>query len=61
MTKEERELCDIAERDPDDEKANEAMKTLREKYDKTYFWCDDCDGLVTTEADCCMNIKRKKK
>ena len=31
------------------------MKVLREEYDETYKWCEDCDGLVTTEKNCCLN------
>tara|TARA_R100000781_G_scaffold115008_1_gene88415 strand:- start:2297 stop:2473 length:177 start_codon:yes stop_codon:yes gene_type:complete len=55
MTKEELELMRIAEQHPDDEEANKAMKQLREKYDPTYGWCMDCDGLVCKEKDCCLN------
>lgn len=34
-----------------DDRANRAMKILRERYDKSYFWCADCDFLVT--KNCC--------
>ena len=61
INKEELKLIEIAEQHPNDEVSKKAMKELREKYDETYFWCDDCDGLVTTKANCCMNIKHKKK
>lgn len=55
------QLIIIAEQDEDDNRANAAMKELREKFDKTYFWCNDCDGLVTKEKDCCLNrIKNDK-
>ena len=37
-----------------DEVANKAMKELRLKYDITYGWCEDCDGLVVKQKDCCM-------
>lgn len=49
------ELIEIAERHLIDKKANFAMKILREEYDKTYGWCEDCDGLVITEKNCCLN------
>jgi len=52
----ENELIQLAEQHPDDIVANKAMKELREKFDKTYFWCEDCDGLVCKEIDCCLNI-----
>lgn len=55
MKRSEHTLILIAERSLDDKAANEAMKELRERFDKTYFWCEDCDGLVTTEKDCCLN------
>jgi len=48
------ELFKIAEQGNDSESAI-AMKELRERFDPTYFWCDDCDGLVCKEKDCCMN------
>jgi hypothetical protein len=51
----ETQLRQIAEQHPDDATANAAMKELRERFDKTYIWCEDCDGLVTKEKDCCMN------
>jgi len=38
-----------------DKAANTAMKELRKRFDKTYGWCEDCDGLVIKEKDCCMN------
>ena len=49
----------IAEQGDCDKNASEAMKQLREKYDKTYFWCWDCDGCVTTSQCCCMNVNNK--
>ena len=39
----------------DDKAANKAMKELRKLFDKTYGWCEDCDGLVVKEKDCCLN------
>lgn len=54
MTQEELELVISAETHPDDEIANKAMKELRLKYDITYGWCEDCDGLVVKQKDCCM-------
>ncbi|MEM6737430.1 MAG: hypothetical protein AAF620_15320 [Bacteroidota bacterium] len=52
-----RQLEIVAECHDNDGVAKSAMKLLREKFDKTYMWCTDCDGLVTTEANCCMNRK----
>jgi hypothetical protein len=49
------ELIRLAEQHPDDEVANKAMQELRTKFDKTYGWCNDCDGLVCKEKDCCLN------
>jgi len=48
-------LIVIAQHEPDDVLANIAMKELREKYDPTYMWCEDCDGVVCKEKDCCLN------
>lgn len=56
MTKEEAELIWTAQYDRDEQKANDAMKQLKEKYDETYGFCNDCDGLVVKESECCMNI-----
>jgi hypothetical protein len=53
--KTESELIAIAEQDLDDNKANESMKELRERFDPTYCWCLECDCLVVKEADCCLN------
>ena len=52
----EEELIDLAEMHPDENVANGAMKELRERFDATYFWCYDCDGMVCKEKDCCLNI-----
>lgn len=51
----ENELIDIAQDHPDENIANDAMKELRERFDATYGWCYDCDGLVCKEIDCCLN------
>ena len=48
------ELIKIAEQHPEDSEANKAMKELRERFDKSYGWCSDCDGLVVKENDCCL-------
>lgn len=52
--KTELELCRIAE-ERSDRKANIAMEVLKERYDKTYMWCMDCDELCIKEKDCCLN------
>jgi hypothetical protein len=51
----EEELCKVAESHEDDSIANSAMRLLRDNFDKTYFWCQDCDGLVTKASQCCLN------
>lgn len=38
-----------------DTEANAAMKELKERFDPTYHFCLDCDGLPTTEKNCCLN------
>ena len=48
-------LVATAQNTEDDQAANEAMRLLRENFDPTYGWCEDCDGLVCKEKDCCMN------
>lgn len=35
--------------------AKRSMALLRELFDKTYGWCEDCDGVVCKEKDCCLN------
>ena len=53
--KTESELINLAEQHPDDVVASRSMKELRDRFDKTYFWCADCDGLVVKEKNCCLN------
>ena len=53
--KTELDLIRLAEMHPDDKVANAAMKDLRERFDSTYGWCMDCDGLVVKEKECCLN------
>lgn len=55
MSKTEDHLISIAQHHPDDNEANKAMKELKAKFDPTYMFCLDCDGLVTKEKDCCLN------
>jgi hypothetical protein len=59
MNEEER-LIYIAEQHPEDSVANEAMKQLKENYDPNYFWCWECDGLVTTKEKCCLTLIEKQ-
>lgn len=54
------ELIVIAQHHHDDTLANLAMKELRDKFDETYIWCLDCDGLVCKEKDCCLNSEKIK-
>tara|TARA_R110000803_G_C11807309_1_gene300208 strand:+ start:392 stop:589 length:198 start_codon:yes stop_codon:yes gene_type:complete len=53
--KTENELIILAQWDICDKIANAAMNELRTNFDKTYGWCDDCDGLVCKEKECCLN------
>jgi hypothetical protein len=57
----ENKLIQIAEMHPDDKVANKAMKELRERFDPTYMWCMDCDGLVVKERLCCMRRKEDEE
>lgn len=52
--KTETELIQIAEQHIDDDMAKTAMQELRARFDPTYFWCDDCDGLVCKKSECCL-------
>lgn len=54
---EEDNLVKVATFHVEDEIANKAIKILRENFDSTYFFCTDCDGLVTTFKNCCLNRK----
>ncbi|GAA3654876.1 hypothetical protein [Flavivirga jejuensis] len=60
--KSELQLIRIAEMHDDDNVANTSMKILQEKFDPTYKWCQDCDGLVVKEKECCINniLKEEK-
>lgn len=53
--KTEAQLINIATWNQDDKIASEAMKELHLRFDKTYGWCQDCDGLVVKESECCLN------
>ena len=59
----ENELRMIAELDQDDVVAGKAMKELQERFDKTYDWCWDCDGIVGNSSDhfCFMSPEDQKK
>lgn len=59
-TKLERWLCGWAEMHSSDKIASRAMKVLRQRYDKTYGWCEDCDGVVCIKRDCCINRIEKE-
>lgn len=54
MNKED-DLVNIATWSMSDTKANAAMKELRENFDKTYRWCEDCDGQVVKKGQCCYD------
>jgi len=53
--KTEEELIFIAECEEDDKKAKRAMNELRKRFDKSYGWCADCDGMVVKDNECCLN------
>lgn len=53
--KTENELIQLAEMHLDNDISKAAMKELRERFDNTYMWCSDCDGLVVKTKDCCFN------
>ncbi len=58
MSKTEHNLINIATFHKEDSVANRAMKILRKRYNKTYHWCYEWDGLVINsshaEASCCL-------
>lgn len=45
----------FAEQHPCDKISSISMQILRDDFDPTYFWCNECDGLVCREKDCCLN------
>jgi len=53
-------LVVIAEMNQFDKVASAAMKELRVRFDSTYFWCLDCDGLVVKKKDCCLTQEVKR-
>lgn len=60
----EAQLIRFAEMHLDDKIAEKAMIELKERFDSTYMYCNDCndcDGLVVKEKDCCNNQKEPKK
>ena len=60
-SKKELVLIETAQCSTSETLANEAMRVLRSHYDPTYKWCEDCDGLVCKEKDCCLNQVPTKK
>lgn len=55
MKKTENELIILTQVHPDGSVASSSMKELRERFDNTYDWCMDCDGIVCKQKDCCLN------
>lgn len=57
MSNKEKRLAKIAEMSKCDYRASKAMKLLREKFNPTYHWCWDWDGMVIAdthkEYECC--------
>ena len=39
--------------------SNEDLKLTPEEIKEGYFFCNDCDGLLTNEKDCCLNNLNK--
>lgn len=37
--------------------ANEDLKLTEQEIKEGWFFCNDCDGLLTTDKDCCLNQK----
>lgn len=50
----ENELIHLAETAIDDRDAQLAMDELRDKFDKNYVWCLECDGAVVKSNECCL-------
>jgi len=53
----EHKLAAIAECHLSDKVSSFAMRLLRNLFDPTYFWCNDCDGMVVKEDECCLKQK----
>lgn len=53
--KTEEELIYLAETALEDKDAQSAMDELRDRFDKTYMWCLECDGAVVKSSECCLN------
>lgn len=56
----EEDLITVAQFDDCDKEANKAMRALRTNICDSYFFCIDCDRLVTKEAYCCLNMDYKE-
>jgi hypothetical protein len=50
----EEQLYNIAQNHPCDKEALKAFNELK-KIDNTYHYCSDCDDLLTTSLNCCLN------
>lgn len=59
--KSEMQLIQLAEMQNDDSIANSAMKELKQRYASDYKWCQDCDGRVVKEKECCLNTISKEE
>jgi hypothetical protein len=51
----EEQLVNFAQNHPDDKMASQAMGVLKRKFDNTYIYCMECDGLVCKVKQCCLN------
>lgn len=56
----ENDLIYLAQHHKNDHIANNAMNELIERFDETYFRCQECDGVVCKKEDCCLNRIKKK-
>lgn len=45
-------LIKIAEQDPNDTRANKAMRILNGYFDKSYHWCPELDFAVIKTSEC---------
>ena len=37
--------------------SNEDLKLTPDEVNEGWFFCQDCDGLLTNELKCCLNAK----
>jgi len=57
----EQDLRNIAQWHESEDIGNRATAVLRGRYNGSYFFCNDCDGLLVTESECCLNIIKEEQ